>query len=138
MEVSELIKEYSIERRNVHQEMLYRQLKTCCGDCSGFFHGWAMMLGQRNLQGRSAHDYFTMEVAIFKKHARACELAMEELEKVDSCLSTLDGLWDKDWRNPQDTRFTRRTTEEKREQYHRLFGGAPKSGCLDPDYRIEG
>ncbi len=138
METSELIAEYSTERRTVHQEMLFRQLQRCCGDCSGFFHGWAMLMGERNNRGRVAHVYFQMDTVTFRKHQRACQLAMEDVEKVDTCIQALEGLWDKDWKNPADTRFTRDRTEEKREQYHRLYGGRPQRGCLDPDYRIEG
>lgn len=139
MEVSELVTEYSAERMNIHQEMLYRQLQRCCGDCSGWFHGWAMMMGQRNVVGRVAHNYFEMDMPTFKKHVKACEMRLKDPVEVDKVIERLDRDWDKDWKNPQDTRFTRDRTEEKREQYHRLYGGRrPFGGCVDPDYRIEG
>lgn len=129
-----LVSEYSTARRTVHQEMLYRQLKQCCGDCSGWFHGWAMMLHQRNIDDREPRSYFHMEVPEFRAHVKACEEAMAEADRVDSCLEGLDRVWEKDWRNPLDNRFNQRTKEQKIDQYRHAYGGR----CIDPEYHIEG
>jgi hypothetical protein len=134
MEVDEIVGEYDRGRRNVHQELLFRQLKSCCGDCNGWFHGWAHMMGQRNLRGRSAMDYFSMDVPTFKSHVQACTVAMEEQDQVDRCIQTLDSTWDKEWRNPRDNRFVGRSTAERTEEYRRIYGGR----YADPDYHIEG
>jgi hypothetical protein len=138
VDVSELVAEYSTGRRTVHQEMLYRQLKRCCGDCTGWFHGWAQLLHMRNIEDREPMGYFHMEVPEFKAHVRACETAMEDADRVDSCIAGLEGLWDKEWRNPRDNRITRGRADEKARQYRTLFGGKSSGRCIEPDYRIEG
>ena len=140
MEVTELTTEYSTGRRNIHQEMLFRNMKACCGDCSAYFHGWAMLMGQRNLVGRSARDYFEMDVPTFRRHAKACKVAMEDVEKVDACLQMLEGVFDKDWKNPADTCFTAEGTRDKMAEYRRIYSGESEwtrriGGCGD-DYQI--
>lgn len=141
MDLETLVTEYSTERRNIHQEMLYRNMQQCCGDCSAFFHAWAVLMGQRNLVGRSAQDYFYLDVPTFKRHVAACTLAMEEVDKVDACVEGLDRRWNHEGKNPADTRFTEGKTRNKTEEYRRLFNGETewtrRLGCGDDTYTIQ-
>lgn len=134
MDVSELVREYSTARRTVNQEMLWRQLQRCCGECTGWYHGWAHMLHMRNIEDREPWSYFHMDIPEFKTHIRACTLAMEDIDRVDSCIEGLNTTWEKDWRNPAENRFNQDMTAAKKAEYRRLHDG----GCVDPDYRIDG
>lgn len=127
--------EFRVDHRTASEEMVFRAASQCCGHCSSWIYGWAVLMSERSVEPHSVGWFLGLPMPDFSSAQQRCLTAMEEAVKLDSAVEHLGQLWDKEWRNPMDNRFGREAADKKAEEYGRLYGGRSRT---KPGYTIEG
>jgi hypothetical protein len=91
---------YRTDEPTVIEYQMYKAVKSCCGDCMGYYSMWADLLERRSTEGRTRSYFLDLPISAMRREIATCTAIFEDLKVIAECLDQLNSQWHRDWHNP--------------------------------------